>query len=218
VNKLRAGVLAALVWLAACSADPPPREITPDGLVRVPSRAEGGVYRSPGADFHRYKRLMIEPLTVEFLEGWRKQHPEVSDAEVRRIQVEAAQIFREAFTEVLIDEGPFELAEVREPDVFVVVPRMLDLDIPAPEADLDAGVQTYSPRPVAMQMTGELRDGVSGEILLRVIMFDGEPYYMFGGIRRANRITTAHEIRVSLKRWSRLVLEAINVAKASKPL
>jgi hypothetical protein len=95
---------------------------------------------------------------------------------------------------------------------------MLDLDIPAPEADLDAGVQTYSPRPVAMQMTGELRDGVSGEVLLRVIMFDGEPYYMFGGIRRANRITTAHEIRVSLKRWSRLVLEAINVAKASKPL
>ena len=218
VDKLRVGVLAIFALLAACTANRPPNEVTPDGLVRVPSRAEGGVYRNPSADFTRYKRLMIEPLTVEFREGWRKQHPNVADTELRRIQIEAAQIFREVFTDILIDEGPFELAEVREADVFVVVPRMLDLDIPAPEANLDAGNETYSPRPVGMQMTGELRDGVGGEILLRVIMIDAEPYYMFGGVRRADRITSAHEIRTSLEKWSRLVREAIDVAKASKPL
>ena len=218
MNKLRVGVLAVFGLLAACSASLPPAETTADGLVRVPSRAEGGVYRNLNVDFNRYKRLMIEPLTVEFREGWRKQHPDVADTELRRIQLEAAQIFREVFTDILIDEGPFELAEVREADVFVVVPRMLDLDIPAPEANIDAGNETYAPRPVGMQMTGELRDGVSGEILLRVIRIEGEPYYMFGGIRRANRITSAHEIRTSLQKWSRLVREAIDVAKASKPL
>jgi hypothetical protein len=98
-----------------------------------------------------------------------------------------------------------------------VVPRLLDLDIPAPETDLDAGKETSSPRPVALQMTGELRDGVSGEILLRVIRIEAEPYYMFDGIRRANRVTNAHEIRVSMEKWSRLVREAIDVAKATKP-
>ena len=66
-------------------------------------------------------------------------------------------------------------------------------------------------------MTGELRDGVNGEILLRVIMIDSEARYMFNRIRRANRVTNAHEIRVSMERWSRLVREAIDVAKASKP-
>ena len=196
---------------------PPAQETTADGLVRVPSRAEGGVYRDLDADFTRYKRLMIEPLTVEFHEGWRKQHPDVPDTELRRIQLEAAKDFREAFTKIMVDEGPFELAEVREADVFVVVPRLLDLEIPAPEPDLDAGKQSYSPRPVSLQMTGELRDGVSGEILLRVIRIDSEDYYSFNEIRHANRLTNAREIRLSMERWSRLVSEAIDVAKATKP-
>ena len=217
VNKLRVGVLTVFALLAACTASPPPQETTAEGLVRVPSRAEGGVYRDLDADFTRYKRLMIEPLTVEFLEGWRKQHPDVADTELRRIQLEAAKDFREVFTKILVDEGPFELAEVREADVFVVVPRLLDLDIPAPVTDLDAGDKTFSPRPVSLQMTGELRDGVNGEILLRVIRIEGEPYYMFNDIRQANRLTNAREIRLSMERWSRLVSEAIDVAKATKP-
>ena len=65
VNKLRVGVMAILALLAACTANLPPKETTPDGLVRVPSRAEGGVYRNPTADFTRYKRLMID---------WLKRH------------------------------------------------------------------------------------------------------------------------------------------------
>src|SRR5687767_4229958 len=87
MNKMRVGAaLAVFALLAACTASLPPAETTPDGLVRVPARPEGGVYRDLDADFTRYKRLMIEPLTVEFVKGWRKQHREVSGAEVRRIQ------------------------------------------------------------------------------------------------------------------------------------
>ena len=217
MNKMRVGVLAVFSLLASCTGNPPPKETTADGLVRVPSRAEGGVYRDLDADFTRYKRLMIEPLTVEFVAGWRKQHPDVSDSEIRRIQVETAESFREVFTKIFIDEGPFELAEVREADVFVVVPRMLDLKIPAPETELDTGYRSYSPRPISMQMTGELRDGVSGEILLRVIMIEADDLYKFKGISGPNRVTNAFEIRGSLERWSRLVREAIDVAKSSKP-
>ena len=153
MNKLRVGVLSVFALLAACKASFPPGETTADGLVRVPSRAEGGVYRDLKADFTRYKRLMIEPMTVEFVEEWRKQHPGVADTEVRRIQLEALKDFREVFTKIMVDEGPFELADVREADVFVVVPRLLDLDIPAPEEDIDSGKQSYSPRPVSLQMT-----------------------------------------------------------------
>jgi hypothetical protein len=187
------------------------------GLVRVPSRPEGGVYRKLDTDFTRYKRLMIEPLTVEFVKGWRKQHPDVSNTEVRRIEVETAKSFLEAFTGILVDEGPFELTEVREADVLVVVPRMLDLKIPAPETESDTGFRSYSPRLVSMQMTGELRDGVDGHVLLRVNMIDDEDRYKVAQTGGPNRITNAREIRDSLERWSRLVREAIDVAEASKP-
>jgi hypothetical protein len=217
MNKMRLGVLALFALLAACTASLPPAETTDDGLVRVPSRPEGGVYRNLDADFTRYKRLMIEPLTVDFVKGWRKQHPNVSDAEVRRIQTETTNNFREVFTAILVDEGPFELAEVREADVLVVVPRMLDLKIPAPETEFDTGYQSKSPRLVSMEMTGELRDGVNGDILLRVNMIDSEDRYKIHQIGGPNRVANAHEIRDALERWSRLVREAIDVAKASKP-
>src|SRR5688572_33341084 len=105
MNKLRVGVLSVFALLAGCTANLPPPETTPDGLVRVPSRPEGGVYRNLDADFSRYKRLMIEPLTVEFQKGWRKQHRDVSDAEVRRIQDETTKNFLEVFTAILVEEG-----------------------------------------------------------------------------------------------------------------
>jgi hypothetical protein len=217
MKKMRVGVLAMFALLSACTAIQPPAETTPDGLVRVPSRPEGGVYRRLDVDFTRYKRLVIEPLTVEFLEGWRKQHPNVSDAELRRIQTETTNNFREVFTEILVGEGPFELAEVREADVFVVVPRMLDLKIPAPESEQDTGYSSFSPRLVSMEITGELRDGVNGDVLLRVIMIDAEDRFKVHQRPGPNRLTNAFEIRDGMERWSRLVREAIDVAKASKP-
>ena len=217
MNKMRVGVVAVFASLTACMASLPPPETTDDGLVRVASRPEGGVYRNLDADFSRYKRLMIEPLTVEFRKGWRKQHPDVSDAEVRRIQAETAKNFLEIFTAILVEEGPFELADVREADVLVVVPRMVDLKIPAPETEFDAGFKSYSPRLVSLQMTGELRDGVNGNVLLRVNMIDSEDRYKIDHSGTSNRVTNAHEIRGGLERWSRLVREAIDVAKTSKP-
>lgn len=217
MKQMRVGVLAVFALLAGCTASLPPAETTADGLVRVPSSPEGGVYRKLDADFTRYKRLMIEPLTVEFLEGWRKQHPDVSDVEVRRIQTETTNNFREVFTAILVDEGPFELAEVRETDVLVVMPRMLKLKIPAPETELDTGYSSFSPRLVSMEMSGELRDGVTGDILLRVNIIDGEDRFKVHQISAPNRVTNAYEIRGGLERWSRLVREAIDVAKASKP-
>jgi hypothetical protein len=217
VNKLRIGALAVFTLLAACKSQLPPHEVTPDGLTRVPSRPDGGVYRNLDADFTRYKRLMIEPLTVEFRDGWRQQHPNVSDSEVRRIQLETTNAFREEFTRILVDEGPFELAEVREADVFVVVPRMTNLKIPAPENEQDTGYTSSSPRPVSLQINGELRDGVSGALLLRVIIIEGEDREKYVGRSGNNRIANAREIRDRLERWSLMVREAIDVAKASKP-
>jgi hypothetical protein len=218
MSILRLCILGVSALLASCAASLPPAEVTPDGLVRVPSRPEGGVYRKPNADFTRYKRLMIEPLTVEFRDGWRKQHPDVSDAEVRRIEAETAVNFLEEFTEVMVDEGPFTLTEVRDAEVLVVVPRMLDLKIPAPESEFDAGFRRYSPLSISLEITGELRDGMSGEVLLRVVMIEPEQFHKtVGRIPGPNRVANAHEIRFALEKWSRLVREAIDVAKATQP-
>src|SRR5690349_22559077 len=54
-------VVALSVVIGGCGYTRLPEERTDDGLVRVPSRASGGVYRNPSADFTPYKRVILEP-------------------------------------------------------------------------------------------------------------------------------------------------------------
>lgn len=214
------GVLAAVscALFAGCRSLPGPEEITDDGLVRVASRASGGVYRKPDATFIQYKRLILEPPTVSFVRRWRENHPEVSDADAKRIQEVASALFREEFARALIGNGAWEFADSPDPDVLVVVPRIVDLDIPAPEAGNEAGgIKTFTPGPVKLEVIGELRDAATGTLVGRVAMFDGNDYYGVGEVRVANRVTNVHEMRLSFGKWSRLLRESLDVAKATRP-
>ena len=71
-------------FAAGCASDRPPEETTPDGLVRVPSRSAGGVYRAPDATFIQYQRVILEPPSSGFVKNWTEKHPGVSAAEVMR--------------------------------------------------------------------------------------------------------------------------------------
>jgi hypothetical protein len=220
MDRTRIGLLLSVtscVLLWGCKASPPPEELTDDGLVRVPSRAIAGVYRNPDADFTGYKRVMIEPLSIEYQRDWRRQHKEVEDADLKRIEAEARESFLEEFIGVLVDEGPYELAETREPDVLHVTPRIVDLDIPAPEVASRPGTRSYAPHPVRMQITGELRDAATDTLLLRVVLFEGEQRYPFDELRLANRTTNAFEMRTGFGRWAQIVREALDVAKVRRP-
>jgi hypothetical protein len=203
--------------IAGCGYTRLAEERTEDGLVRVPARASGGVYRDPAADFTHYRRIMLEPPTIEFTRSWREQHPEVKDRDVARIRDEAVKLFRDEFARELVERGPYEFADAPAPDVLRVIPRVVDLDIPAPDAGRDVGDKTLTPGPVKMQVTGELRDASQNTLLARIIIFEGQHRYGMDELRLANRSTNAHEMRLGFGKWSMMVLEALNVAKASQP-
>ena len=211
-----AGVLFMVGLLAGCGYTRVPEERTDDGLVRVPSRASGGVYRDLDADFTPYKRLILEPPTVEFVAEWRERHEKVTDADLARIRKEAVKLFQDEFRRELGKRGRYEFAEAPAPDVLLVVPRIVDLDILAPDGGTQVGERTYTPGPVKMQVTGELRDATSNKLLARIIIFEGQTRYGFDELRLANRSTNAHEMRLGFGKWSMMVREALNVAKATR--
>jgi len=216
-----AAVLTAVCTVAlsaGCAADRRPEERTDDGLIRVPSRADGGVYRAPGAGFMQYKRIILEPPTIEFVSTWRESHPEVSDTEVLRIRGEAIRLFQDEFKRELVDRGPYEFADAPAADVLRVSPRVVDLDIPAPQAGEEVGMRSYTPGPVKMQVVGDFHDADSNALVGRVIIFEGQSRYGFDELRRADRATNAHEMRLGFGKWSKMFHEALNVAKAGHPL
>jgi hypothetical protein len=190
-----------------------PEETTPDGLVRVPSRRSGGVFREPAWPFAQYQRLIVEPVTVTFVKDWEKNHEkEVSDKEIRRIRDEASKIFREEFARELIERGKYKFANEATADVLIVVPTITELDIPAPESD-NLDKDSYAPRSVGLRVTGELRDATTNRLVGRVDTFAGGDRYGINELRPVNRGTNAHEIRSGIRQWTALLREALNVAK-----
>src|SRR4051812_19220363 len=108
-----ARILALCLALAAggCAVDRPPEETTDDGLVRVPSRSIGGVYRLPEASFTQYQRIILEPPSISFAAKWTENHTEFSPAEMARIRTEAIGLFREEFAREFVEHGPYQFAE-----------------------------------------------------------------------------------------------------------
>src|SRR4051812_13564291 len=209
------GALCIGVLLAACKTLPGPKEMTPDGLQRMPSRHAGGVFRLPGATFSQYQRLILEPVTVGFIKDWEKNHADVSEREIRRIRDEAATIFREEFERELIQRGKYTFANAPGPDVLIVVPTITDLDPPAAETD-DLDKKSFSPRSTALRVSAELRDAASGTLVGRVDMFAGGDKYGMNELRPANRGSNAFETRTHLRSWAQLLNEALAVAKTDR--
>jgi hypothetical protein len=213
-SVLVACVIAGLV--AGCAADRKPDEITADGLVRVPSRASGGVYRAPGAPFFQYKRFIVEPLTVGFAKDWEKKHRDVSNREIQRMRDESRRNFLEEFSKVLLEEGKYTLADAPAEDVLLVAPALTDLDVPAPENET-VETRSLSPRRPSMTLTGELRDSLTGKLVGRIIVIEPGERYGANELRPANRVTNAHELRISFGKWVRMLREAMSVASTERP-
>jgi hypothetical protein len=212
MRQLVSTLLLGLVLVAGCAANRPPEEITDDGLVRVPSRDIGGVYRDPEASFTQYRRIMLEPPSISFIDGWRDKHRELTPKDLARILTEAMQLFREEFAREFFRRGKYQFAEDLAPDVLMVIPNIEDLDIAAP----NAGTGMVTNGPISMKITGDLRDASTGKLVGRVILI--EPADRFSNkASEANRVTSAHEQRLLYAKWTRLAREALDVAKAARP-
>ena len=212
-------VLALAAALAAgCAADPPPDETTADGLVRVVSRSVGGVYRAPDATFTQYQRVILEPPSISFVEGWAEKHPKVGPTEIARIRAESVRLFRDEFAREFVKRGTYTFADEPAPDVLLIIPAIEELDIMAPESGDAPGERTYlTMRPVTMKVSGDLRDAATGKLVGRVIDYHPPEQNPNSELRLANRTANAQEQRRVFAEWSLLVHEALNVAKAAKP-
>ena len=218
-SRLASGFALAAVLVSGCeTADRPPEEVTADGLVRVPARSVGGVYRAPDATFTQYRRLILEPPSISFIKDWDEKHPKVSPTELARIREDCVKLFRDEFSRELVKRGAYKFADEPAPDVLLVIPAIEELDIAAPNVGSQAFTRTYTTgRPVTMKVTGDLRDAQSGKLVGRVIIYRPPELYPHRQLRIADRTTIAHEQRLVFADWSTLVREALNVAKAEKP-
>ena len=218
--SMRPARLGLLLWLAfasGCANDPLAPDVSEDGLVRAPSSRNGAVYRAPGTSFVQYRRILLEPLGVSFERNWEREHPEVSPSDIDRIRRQAAELFRDEFTRELVARGTYTLAEAPGPDVLTVTPKIVDMDISAPQAGRQPGMRSYVVTEGEMTLVAEIHDSRSGALIGRIIDRQRAARNGFSQLQLSNPVTNSHEARIAFQHWSRLLREALDVAKVEKP-
>jgi hypothetical protein len=213
----------ALAWLPAVQAKEAPPETTAEGLVLQKNTKSRLVYVKPGATFTQYNRVAILECLVHFEEDWQKDYNNsqvglqgrVTDADVERMKSGLAAEFKKVFTKELQDKGGYDVVGTAAPDVLVLRPALLNVEVSAPDI-MQPGINATVVR-LAGQMTLflELWDSSSNTLLAR-IMDAAADNDAFG--KQANRVTNGQAADRMLSDWAhelRLRLDEIK-GKPSK--
>ena len=208
LRKILAGVVA-LALCAACATDTNPEnlQVTHDGLERVPNSRAERAWVKPGVDFSQYTEVGLLDCFVAFRRNWRMNHPGIRTRDMERIQDALSEEFRTAFTEAL-ESGGFPVVEQAAPNVLLIRPAIIDLDVAAPQTNAAGRSDSFTASPGAMTLVIELFDSESHEILARAT--DRRRARNVGNIRWTTTGTNRDAARRILNSWANMLVTALN--------
>ena len=195
--------------ISAHAAQSPP-EVDKDGLQLVHGSKLREVYRRPGADLSIYDKVILVDAYVAFKKHWmRDQNRDdpfrVSKRDVEDIKKRVGEEFAKAFTKELGKKGYPVVADTETgPDVLIVRPAIINLNVEAPDTMREGMNQTFAPSAGQMTLYAELYDSVSSQLIARVI--DPEADRNFGGVP-LNRVTNKAAEDQIVRRWADILAE-----------
>lgn len=199
--------LVLLTAAAGAKEKEPLPQVSPDGLHLQKSSKSGAVYLKPGADFSQYRRVSILECYVEFEKNWQRDYNRsqvsvdgrVTDKDVERMKTQLAAEFKKVFSNELAKNGGYEVVDVAAPDVLLLRPALLNVEVNAPDL-MTAGIGATVVRSAGqMTLYLELWDPTTKTILARVLEAR-EADETFA--QPANRVTNTAAAEDLLRRWA----------------
>lgn len=167
----------AFVCPAVLAADEAAPEVTKDGLHLYKQTKERLAYVRPGATFTQYKKVAILDCYVEFSKDWvrdynreqRDPSRQIRDNDLDRAKKALQSDFKKIFTEELQEGGRYQVVDSGGPDVLVLRPALINIQVNAPDLMAAGRSATYVESAGAMTIYLELWDSASNTILARVV-------------------------------------------------
>lgn len=202
-----AAITLALVAMPPLQAKDAPPQVSEDGLQLTKSTKTRLVYVKPGATFSQYDRVAILDCYVEFEKDWQKDYNSsrvglegrVSDKDVERIKTDLAAEFKKVFVDELQNKGGYQVVDVVAPDVLLLRPALLNVEVNAPDI-MTAGIERTVVRSAGqMTLYLELWDPATKTLLARVedARADDEAF-----AQMANRVTNKAAADRILREWA----------------
>src|SRR5215468_9202543 len=156
----------ALMSPAAFAATEPPPEVTQDGLHLYKQTKERLAYVKPGATFTQYKKVTLLDCYVEFSKDWIKDYNrdqrdpsrQIRESDLDRAKEALQKDFKRIFTEELQQDGRYQVVDSGGPDVLVLRPALINIQVNAPDLMSAGRSATYVESAGAMTIYLELWD------------------------------------------------------------
>lgn len=215
-------VVPLLVLLSApgamLQADDPAPGISMEGLELVEKDRRGEIYADPGIDWSVYSRIQLDQATVAFRKNWQRdqnrgQPFKVRPEDMERIKSELSALFGEVFAEELTQNGGYELSDESAEDVMRITPRIVDLDVYAPDTRSSAGrTMSYTEQAGRMTLQLDIFDSVTGDLIAKTS--DRQEAPRRGYMQWTTSVTNRAEARRMIERWAKDFRERLDQARA----
>jgi hypothetical protein len=209
-------IFLAMSPLFPAMADELPKT-TPDGLHLVDQNNVGAVYMRPGTELDAYDQILLVDAYVAFAPNWkedynrtqRKLSLRVTDRDVQRIREEVSREFRKVFTEEL-ESGGYIISSEEGPNVMILRPAIVNLDISAPEIERTNKVRAIVSHAGTLTLYAEIYDSVTSAKIAQVIDSEVVGHRSFDYL--ASRVTNRQALDEILKYWAGLMRQRLDEA------
>ena len=193
--------------------------MTADGLVRVHDARLAVVYADPDAELAPYDRIMLVYPQIAFRKNWEKERQygvtnsmTVRPADVQRIRDNLADEFMAVFQSRLQDAG-YEITSAAAPDVLLVRPAIVNLDVYAPEMSRASQVRILAESAGEMTLYVELYDSITGDLLAKALDPRADRLRAVYGTRSNAEINKEAADQI-IAAWADTLVAALNAAKS----
>jgi len=192
-------------------------EVNDEGMVLVENSELATVYADPGADLGIYKRFILLDATVAFKKNWQRDQNfpnplKVRDSDMVKIQQDVAGLFREVFTQELADGG-YTMADEPGPDVLLIKPAIVDLDVEAPDIQSSSRTYSYSRSAGEMTLNLELYDSLTDDRIVKATDRKKDPDYIRMEWRTS--VSNRADARRMMSAWAKALRDLLDQARQS---
>jgi hypothetical protein len=214
-----AGLCAGLVLAApAIAAKEEPPQVTEDGLHLTKQTKTRLVYVRPGATFTQYNRVAILDCAIEFSKSWLRDYNNsqrdpsrrIGERDLERARKDLSADFKKIFTDELANKGGYQISEGAAPDVLVLRPALINIQVSAPDLMAPGRSTTFAESAGAMTIYLELWDSATNTILARVM--DAKSDSDIYGQRTSSVSNRAAAERL-MRGWAKELRERLDVVR-----
>lgn len=175
------------------------------------------ILAAPDVDWNIYSRVQLDRATVEFRKNWVRDQRQwsgitIREADQQRIKSDTADLLDKVLTQELTTDGFYTMADESGADVMRFTPRIVDLDVVAPDRARNyiGGALTDSQGRMTLEL--EIRDSVSGSLLATTRHHKEDPYK--GYMEWTTSPTNRQAARLMLLRWAFDLREWLDEARS----